>query len=130
MGRGTDSLTLDFCACRKALQLLRELIRQRPEDIREGVQEGLLRTLMAAVKRDQPDVREAALALLALLVQSPGLVTVAKQVSCICALGQGHEKASKKGHTCRCIIATPLTMLCNWCCRIWTHTDLTAAACK
>ena len=83
---GTDSLTLEFCACRKALQLLRELMRQRPEDIREGVKEGLLRTLMAAVKSDQPDVREAALALLALLVQHPGLVTVAKQVSCICAL--------------------------------------------
>lgn len=83
----TDSLTLDFRARRKALQLLRELMRQRPEDIRETVKEGLLRTLVAAVKSDQPDVREAALALLALLVQHPGLVTVAKQVSCICALG-------------------------------------------
>ena len=79
-------LTLYFCARRKALQLLRELIRQQPEDIRECVREGLLHTLTAAVKSDQPDVREAALALLALFVQHPGVVTVAKQVSCICAL--------------------------------------------
>jgi hypothetical protein len=56
-------------------------VRQRPEDIREGVKQGLLRTLKAAIRNDSQDVREAALALLALLVQHPGLVTAAKQVS-------------------------------------------------
>ena len=65
---------------RKALQLLRELVRQRPQDIREAVKDRLLGTLGSAVGSDQADVREAALALLALLVQHPGVITVAKQV--------------------------------------------------
>ena len=67
---------------RKALQLLRELVRQRPQDIREAVKDGLLGTLGSAVGSDQADVREAALALLALLVQHPGVIAVAKQVLC------------------------------------------------
>ena len=41
---------------------------------------GLLGTLGRAVSSDQVNVREAALALLALLVQHPGVMTVAKQV--------------------------------------------------
>ena len=67
------------CLCRKAFQLLRELVRQCPQDIREAVMQGLFRTLVGAIRSDQADVREATLALLALLVQHPGVVTTAKQ---------------------------------------------------
>ena len=74
-------LTRTFAAHRKALQLLRELVRQRPQDIREAVKAGLLGTLGSAVGSDQADVREAALALLALLVQHPGVIAVSKQVT-------------------------------------------------
>ena len=66
--------------CRKALQLLRELVRQRPQDIREAIKDRLLNTLAIAVRSSHTDVREAALALMALLVQHPGVVTLAKQV--------------------------------------------------
>ena len=69
------------CLCRKAFQLLRELVRQCPQDIREAVKQGLFRTLVSAMCSDVADVREAALALLALLVQHPGVVTAAKQAS-------------------------------------------------
>ena len=76
----SHSAHIDCAACRKALQLLRELVRQRPQDIREALKGRLLGTLGSAVGSDQAGVREAALALLALLVQHPGVVTFAKQV--------------------------------------------------
>ena len=66
--------------CRKALQLLRELVRQCPQDIREAIKDRLLNTLATAVRSNHTDVREASLALMALLVQHPGVVVVAKQV--------------------------------------------------
>ena len=69
------------CLCRKAFQLLRELVRQCPQDIREAVKQGLFGTLISAIRSDLTDVREAALALLALLVQHPGVVTIARQAS-------------------------------------------------
>ena len=69
------------CLCRKAFQLLRELVRQCPQDIREAVKQGLFGTLAGAIRSELADVREAALALLALLVQHPGAVTAAKQAS-------------------------------------------------
>ena len=55
-------------------------MRQRPQDIREAIRGGLLGTVGSAAGSDQADAREAALALLALLVQHPGVVAVAKQV--------------------------------------------------
>ena len=69
------------CLCRKAFQLLRELVRQCPQDIREAVKQGLFATLACAIRSNLADVREASLALLALLVQHPGVVIAAKQAS-------------------------------------------------
>ena len=43
------------------------------------MKQGLFRTLVGAVRSNLADVREAALALLAVLVQHPGVVTAAKQ---------------------------------------------------
>ena len=81
--RQVQSIVIDWssCLCRKAFQLLRELVRQCPQDIREAVKQGLFRTLVSAIRSDLADVREAALALLALLVQHPGVVTAAKEAS-------------------------------------------------
>lgn len=71
------------------MQLLRELVRQQPEDIRPALQQGLLQTLASSVsQRDDAEAREAALALLALLAQYQGVVAVAAKVSGRAQLGR------------------------------------------
>jgi hypothetical protein len=64
---------------RKALQLARELLRARPGDIREALLLGLAPKLAAALRSGDAGVREAALSLLALLVQHPGVVAALQQ---------------------------------------------------
>ena len=64
---------------RKALQLAREVLRERPGDIREALRGGLAPKLAAAVDAEDAGVREGALSLLALLVQHPGVVHALQQ---------------------------------------------------
>ncbi|KAK9904287.1 hypothetical protein WJX75_008419 [Coccomyxa subellipsoidea] len=59
---------------RKALQLLREVLRHRPADVRDAVRSGAIPAIIDAIASDDAGVREAALALLALMVQHPGVV--------------------------------------------------------
>jgi hypothetical protein len=62
------------------MQLLRELIRQRPADLRDAARLGLMPTVVEALRNEDPEVREATLALLALMVQHPGAVQAIKLV--------------------------------------------------
>ncbi|BDA45863.1 probable Hsp70 nucleotide exchange factor FES1 at N-terminal half [Coccomyxa sp. Obi] len=59
---------------RKALQLLREVFRHRPADVRSAARAGLMPAIADGIASEDAGVREAALALLALLVQHPGVV--------------------------------------------------------
>lgn len=67
-------------SCRKALQLLREVLRHRPADVRDAVRSGAIPAIIDAIASDDAGVREAALALLALMVQHPGVVQALRTV--------------------------------------------------
>lgn len=69
---------------RKALQLLREVFRHRPADVRGAARAGLMPAIADGIASGDASVREAALALLALLVQHPGVVQAVQAVSCPC----------------------------------------------
>ena len=56
------------------------MLRERPGDIREAFRAGLNQALPAALRSGDPGVRQAALALLAGLVQHPGVVAVLQKV--------------------------------------------------
>lgn len=55
-------------------------MRQRPLDIRDAVRQGLIPVMTDALRSEDADVREAALALLALLMQHPAIVQLAQKV--------------------------------------------------
>ena len=61
------------------------MLRERPGDIREAFRAGLNKALPAALRSGDAGVRQAALALLAGLVQHPGVVNVLRQVGCATA---------------------------------------------
>ncbi len=69
-----------MCWRRKALQLLREVLRHRPGDVRDAVRAGAVPAIADAIAGDDAGVREAALALLALMVQHPGVVQALRTV--------------------------------------------------